>query len=139
MWLIKLILKKEIYRQFIKFCIVGTINTIIDYAFYLLFSRVVGIYFLYANLLSVALAMTSSFIFNKYWTFRDPSRNIKMQYFKFLLVNLVYFILNNSIVFSLVRYLKIYDLVAKIIAVIIGLFWNFFANRYWTFKKRIIQ
>lgn len=135
MWLIKLILKQEIYRQFIKFCIVGTVNTIIDYALYLFFSRSLGVYFLYANLLSVSIAMTSSFIFNKYWTFRDQGKNIKTQYLKFLVVNIIYFILNNSIVFSLVKYLRIYDLIAKVIAIIVGLFWNFFANRYWTFKK----
>ena len=138
MWLIKLILKKEICRQFIKFCIVGVINTIIDYALYLLFSRVMGVYFLYANLLSVSLAMTSSFIFNKYWTFKDQNKSIKTQYLKFVVVNIVYFILNNSIVFALVRYLKIYDLLAKVIAIIVGLFWNFLANRYWTFKKKIL-
>jgi putative flippase GtrA len=139
MWLIKLILKEEICRQFIKFCLVGLGNTIIDYFFYLLLNRFLGVYFLYANLISVAIAMTASFIFNKYWTFRDKGSNIKTQYLKFAGVNLIYFILNNSMVFALVKYLQLYDLLAKVIAIIVGLLWNFCANRYWTFKKPILK
>ncbi|MBD3360097.1 MAG: hypothetical protein GF365_05335 [Candidatus Buchananbacteria bacterium] len=139
MWLIKLILKKEICRQFVKFCLVGLGNTALDYIFYLLFSRVLGVYFLYANLLSVGIAMTASFIFNKHWTFRDKAKNVKTQYLKFVGVNAVYFVLNNSIVFTLVQYLQIYDLLAKVIAIMVGLFWNFLANRYWTFKKPILK
>lgn len=125
---------KELVSQFIKFCLIGFLNTLIDFAVYLFLSRVIGLYFFYANLLSVFIAMSSSFIFNKYWTFKNHEQAIKTQYLKFTLVNLVYFALNNAIVFYLVNYLSSWDLLAKIIAVIVGLFWNFLANKYWTFK-----
>ncbi len=134
MWLIKLIWRTEIYRQFIKFCLVGSANAIIDYTVYLMLSRIIGLYFLYANIIAILTAMTFSFIFNKYWTFQNQEKQIKKQYFKFIIVNIIYFFLNNSIVFGLVRFLKVYDLLAKIVAIFVGLFWNFFANRYWTFK-----
>jgi len=136
MWLIRHFIKNQLARQFIKFCIVGAFNTILDYLIYLFLSRVIGVYFLYANIIAVLIAMTSSFIFNKYWTFRNHENKIKEQYFKFLIVNIVYFILNNVIVFALVSYMNTYDLLAKAVAVFICLFWNFFANRYWTFQKK---
>ena len=135
MWIIHHILRIEIYRQFIKFCIIGTLNTVIDYSVYLLLNRVFDIYFLYANIMAIAVAMTSSFVFNKYWTFRNHEKKIKSQSLKFVIVNIVYFFLNNSIVFVLASYLAFYDIFAKIIATIVCLFWNFFANRYWTFRK----
>jgi putative flippase GtrA len=124
-----------IFRQFVKFCLVGIINTAIDYLVYFGLTRGLDLYFLYANIIAILVAMTFSFIFNKYWTFRDYQKNIKKQYSKFFLVNIVYFLLNNMIVFSLVKYLLIFDLLAKIIAIFIGLIWNFTANRHWTFKR----
>lgn len=126
--------QKEIIKQFVKFCLVGFLNTFVDFGVYLFFSRIVGLYFLYANIFAVFVAMTSSFILNKYWTFQNHGQSIKMQYLKFFLVNIVYFFLNNSIIYILVNQLRVFDLLAKIIAIGIGLIWNFFANRYWTFK-----
>jgi putative flippase GtrA len=137
MWIITNILRIEIYKQFIKFCIIGALNTIIDYAIYLLLNRVYGLYFLYANIIAITVAMTSSFIFNKYWTFRNNEKKIPIQSVKFIIVNVIYFFLNNSIVFALANYFAIYDILAKIAATIVGLFWNFIANRYWTFKKTV--
>lgn len=128
------LLQSEIIRQFVKFCLVGVLNTLIDFGVYLFFSRLIGLYFLLANFISVIVAMTFSFFLNKYWTFANREKKIKSQYLKFALVNLVYFLLYNLIFFSLVNYLHVYDLLAKVGAIIIGLFWNFLANKFWTFS-----
>jgi putative flippase GtrA len=129
---------KEVLLQFFKFCLIGFLNTLVDFAVYLFFSRIIGLYFFYANLLSVFIAMSSSFVLNKYWTFKNHDQAVKKQYLMFLLVNTVYFILNNAIVFGLVHYFNAWDVLAKIIAIMIGLFWNFGANKYWTFKEKNI-
>jgi len=134
MVLINNFLQRVIVRQFVKFCLVGLANTIIDYAVYLFFSRLLGWYFLLANIIAILAAMTFSFFANKHWTFRNKDKQIKSQYLKFAAVNGVYFLLNNLIVFSLVHYLATYDLLAKIIAIAIGLLWNFLANKFWTFR-----
>jgi putative flippase GtrA len=127
--------KKETFRQFIKFCLVGIFNTIIDYGVYLFFTRSLGLYFLYANILAILIAMTFSFFVNKYWTFKNFEKKIKSQYAKFFLIGIVYFFLYNIIFYLCVHNFKIYDLLAKIIAIAIGLSWNFVANKYWTFRK----
>jgi len=131
-----MLLEKKIVRQFIKFCLVGAVNTLIDYSVYIGLTRGLGIYFLYANICSILVAMSFSFVFNKYWTFRNYHHDIKGQYLKFFAVNTVYFLLNNAIFYILVTYLLVFDLFAKIIAIIIGLSWNFMANRHWTFKHK---
>jgi len=127
--------KKETLWQLVRFCVVGVFNTIIDYGVYLFFSRSVGLFFLYANILAILAAMTFSFFVNKYWTFSNFENKIKSQYAKFFLIGVVYFILYNSIFYFSVNNFKIYDLWAKVIAIAIGLSWNFIANKYWTFKK----
>jgi len=128
-------LRHEIAQQFVKFCLVGVANTIIDFSIYLLASRILHFFPLYANFLSVLFAMTFSFFANKYFTFQNLEKKVKIQYLKFALVNIIYFLLYNSIFWLLTSPYQLYDLFAKVIAIIIGLFWNFLANRYWTFKK----
>ena len=125
----------ELLRQFIKFCLIGVSNTAIDFVIYLLLTRSLGLYFLWANIISTLVATGSSFVLNKLWTFKNFEKGVIRQYVKFILVNLVYFLLYNSIVFMAVHWGQIYDLYAKAGAVLICLFWNFGANRYWTFRK----
>lgn len=129
--------KNETFRQFMRFCVVGIINTIIDYGVYLFFSRSIGLFYLYANILAILVAMTFSFFANKYWTFGNFENKLKSQYTKFFLIGVIYFILYNSIFYLSIINLHIYDLLAKVIAIAIGLFWNFIANKYWTFRKNI--
>jgi len=123
------------FKQFIKFCLVGVLNTLIDFAIYYFLTRIIGIYFLAANFISVLAAMTFSFVFNKYWTFKNFDSQIKKQYLQFALVNLVYFLLNNSIVWLGVTVFGLGDLWSKLLATAIGLGWNFGANKLWTFKE----
>jgi putative flippase GtrA len=122
-------------KQFIKFCLVGVVNTAIDFAIFYLLTRIAGIYFLLANFISVLAAMTFSFVFNKYWTFKNFNPGIKKQYLQFALVNLVYFILNNGIIWLGVTILGLGDLWSKLLATLIGLGWSFGANKIWTFKE----
>ncbi len=127
--------RKETFWQFVRFCVVGIFNTIIDYGVYLFFSRSIGLFFLYANMLAILVAMTFSFFVNKYWTFNNFEKKIKSQSAKFFLIGIVYFFLYNIIFYIGVHNLNMYDLLAKVIAIVIGLSWNFMANKYWTFKK----
>ncbi len=129
------IYKHQTTRQFVKFCLVGVANTLIDFLIYLFFTRIIGLYYLAANVISVFTAMSSSYIFNKYWTFKNKDTNHKVQLVKFTLVNFVYFFLNNGIVFGLVHLAKVDDLPAKVVAVAVGMFWNFGANKFWTFRQ----
>ena len=134
MWFIYHLYNNHHLRQFSKFSIIGFFNTFLDYSVYVLFTRVFGLYFIAANIIAISVAMIYSFIFNKYWTFRNYDRQLRSQSIKFFMVNIVYFLLNNSIVYLLVEIFEVYDLLAKVGAIIISLFWNFFANKLWVFK-----
>lgn len=126
---------KPYILQFIKFVIVGFSNLFIDFTIYLLLTRVAGVHYLWSNLFSFTVATVNSFFLNKKWTFRDTSRDYHKQYFKFYLVSGVGLGLNQLILFLLIESWGLYDIVAKCIAVVIVTFWNFIANRLWTFRE----
>lgn len=130
--------KRPVIKQLMKFSIVGALNTGIDFIIYLLLTRLSHFWqthYLWAAGISFSVAVINSYILNKTWTFRDKSKEIHLQFPKFFLISLVALALNELILYFLVGHLKIYDLLAKIIAVILVTFWNFTMNKIWTFKN----
>lgn len=122
-----------VLRQFVKFSLVGGINTIIDLGMYVLLTRVADLYFVLAGTISFILAATNSYFLNRAWTFRDNSRNVPLQFLKFFLAGLTGLGLNTGTLFVLVRYAGIHDVVAKILAIVLVVAWNFSVNKFWVF------
>lgn len=129
------VLRHNAIRQFIKFAIVGVSNTVIDFSLYLMFTRWLGLYFLLANAFSFILAASWSYIINKRWTFRDSSQRTVRQFFTFMIVSVVGLGLNEAAVSLAVYVFHLHDVTAKLIAVVVVVFWNFLANRTWTFTE----
>ncbi|MBU1074822.1 GtrA family protein [Patescibacteria group bacterium] len=129
--------KRPYIEQFVKFAIVGTANTFVDFGIYFGLTRSSEFWeghYLWANFIAFVFAATSSYIFNKNWTFKDSNRKIHIQYPKFLLVSAVGLSLNETILYLLVTQAVFYDLWAKAFAACVVLFWNFVINKIWTFR-----
>lgn len=103
-----------------------------------------------AATISFVLAIISNFIWNRYWTYPDSrSKSLRRQFVQFFVVNASGIVLRIPIVrFSLPLLtrlalgvtltapyaLRIGSNLAVAIAVGVVMFWNFFANRYWTYN-----
>ena len=131
---------KELSR-FIKFSIVGAVGAIIDFALLNLLRGYLGWPLFWANTASVSAAILSNFTWNRLWTFPESrTRKKRKQLPQFVLINLVGLLINNLIVVGLdavlVPYIGepwSYNL-AKAVAIGVVLFWNFGANRLWTYR-----
>ncbi len=124
-------------KQFTRFAIIGFLNTAIDWTvFFALTSWVAwfGIHILVANTIAFLFGFTSSFTFNRRWTFRSTDPKVTRQVTTFLLVNLVGLAMNLAIVGG-VYHASHSRLLSKAIAVVIVLFWNFLAGRTFAFKR----
>jgi len=130
-------------RQFVKFGIVGASSTIIN--FVVLNVMLIALHQGKYGSATVAflVSVVNGYVWNKRWTFREAQEKAAhTQFTQFLLVNLVglgldlLFIklisvpLERDFHLSLVKATNIAQLVATGVVV----FWNFFANRLWTFK-----
>ncbi len=133
------LLRRHGIRQFMRFGIVGLANTAVDFGIFTFLTRVVkpfNTHYLVANVISFSIAVTNSYFLNKYWTFRDKGRLSLTQFPKFLLSNVVALGFNEFVLFALVSYAGLYDLLAKAFAIGVSLFWNFFVNKYWVFRQK---
>lgn len=134
--------RKE-FERFIKFALVGTIGMVVDFTVLNLLVLLGGLAPLYANPFSFSAAVVSNFTWNRLWTFPESrSRKKRTQLPKFALVNIIGLGINQLIFALALHYLvPLLGLahpldynVAKLIAIGVVLFWNFGANRMWTYR-----
>lgn len=136
--------------RFIRFAIVGAIGAIVDFAvlnLLLLFSTP----YVLAGSVSFIVAVINNFLWNRFWTYPDSrTKKIANQLFQFAIINsiglviripLLAFLENNLIVLANNLFPDFFLSAEFIghntglaIAIIIVMFWNFLANRYWTYN-----
>ena len=125
--------------QFMRFAVVGLINTGIDYLIYWSLTRYVDFFEdekVFATSIAFIVAATNSYFMNKAFTFRDKSKEYGSQYIKFFVVSLVGFGINALIFWALLQ-TGLFDILAKVLTTGVVLIWNFIANKLWTFKQKI--
>lgn len=144
---------QRIAKQFIKFGITGVIGATIDFSSYAFLTRVVGWTTLYtiagyqisaANNVSVFVAIMSNFLLNKYWTFRYRQGSAAKQWLGYFVLNIVTWALNQLLMsyfaFNVPLFEQTFgegkDFAAKVAAIGIILFVNFFGSKFLVFKSR---
>jgi putative flippase GtrA len=150
--------KRQEVRRFLKFCVVGTIGTAIDFGLLNLLYNVLGLHQVFSNVVSVSTATVSNYTWSRFWVYPETKHQRGAQKFvQFVIVSLVALGLNTGILWVTDHWLLgesgvLGGLVspaavwmgmehsvlsanaAKVVATGIVLFWNFFANRMWTFN-----
>jgi len=144
--------KKERIR-FAKFALVGISGTLIDIGFFNLFNQRFGILPVSAKAFSFSIAVFNNFLWNRLWTYPE-SRELPFskQFVQYLLVSIIGLLINTSI-FAITdqSFIQIFNGIlpnnfpfsatvvghntSVAIATIVVLFWNYFANRFWTFRS----
>jgi len=132
---------KEIGR-FSRFLTVGAVGTVLDFSLLTLL-KIAGLPTLFANSLSFTAGLVNNFTWNRLWTFGDVLHSDwRRQLLQFTGVSLVALVLNNIILLSfegvlgaLMEQPEWGYLPAKFIATGVVVFWNYFANRMWTFRS----
>ncbi len=128
--------------RFAKFAAVGAFGALVDFGVLNLLILGFGWDKFFANIVSVLCAICSNFTWNRLWTFPESrERALHTQFGQFALVNLVGLIINQAVFIGVdalvfgpaVHHPLDYNL-AKATAIIVVLFWNFGANRLWTYR-----
>jgi putative flippase GtrA len=126
-----------------RFLAVGAVGTVLDFSLLTLL-KLAGMPTLPANSFSFTAGLLNNFTWNRLWTFHDGAQtNWRKQFTQFALISIVGLALNTLIVLSLESPLgnmlgqpEWGYLPAKVMATGIMVFWNYFANRMWTFRKQ---
>ncbi len=132
---------KEVTR-FVRFSIVGSLGTLLDFSVLTLL-KLAGLPTLVANTFSFTVGLLNNFTLNRLWTFEGAENtNWRKQFLQYALVSLIGLTINNIILITLENVFSTLlnqsdwaYLPAKVIATGVVVFWNYFANKFWTFKQ----
>lgn len=118
--------------QFIKFSIVGVLNTAIHVGVFNLLYYFMQ--YLLAQSIGFLFAVTNSYYINKNWTFKSRNRDVKREFTRFMIVNLVSLSVNLGFLAALVELWHFNPRVAQLLTVVVSLAVNFTGNKFWTFR-----
>jgi glycosyltransferase involved in cell wall biosynthesis len=130
-------LGKTIYRDVFLFGVIGVVNTILDIAvlnlFYLDFKSSIYV----ATFLGYLVGSVNGYLMNNKWTYRRLEEKAKISgLIQFSIVSAVGLGATEVIMYLLSTQSGVNYNLSKIVAVVAVFFWNFFANRYWTFRAK---
>lgn len=139
-------------KRFIKFALVGISGTIVDFAIFNFCISLLGFRSVVASVCSFSVAVVNNFIWNRLWTYPESrERKLGPQLFKFSIISVIGLIIRTPLFAAIEKPLinlaatytrsdfflspeTIGHNLSLAIAIIVVLFWNYFANRLWTYK-----
>lgn len=122
-------------KQAAKYYAVGASGVLVNLGLLFYLTEYVGLWYFLSYTAAISASITSNFILNKFWTFRDSinSQRTIVMYVKFVSVSLLGMAIQLGSVYLLVESLSIYYMLAALISICIAGAVNFMINRRWTF------
>ncbi len=126
-------------RHAFQYYLVGTSGVFVNLGILYALKEYGGLWYLLSSAIAIYVSMTTNFILNKTWTFKDTmakQRTIFM-YGKFIAISLVGMIIQLGFNYIFVDRLSMYYLLAALISILIASGVNFVLNRHITFGIRL--
>lgn len=122
-------------KHAVKYYSVGASGVLVNLGLLFYLTEFVGLWYFLSYIIAISVSITSNFILNKFWTFKDAvdSQRTIVMYVKFVSVSLTGMGIQLGSVYVLVESLSIYYMIAALISIAIAGGINFIANRRWTF------
>jgi len=124
-------------KEMIKFGLVGSLGAVIDLGILNILHLVVGTDIYRSVFWAFTAAVAFNYTLNNHWTYRRLGLRFQAKnLFKFATIAAIGLGITEVIIHLLSIEQGLNYNLAKIIAIMIVFFWNFFGNRYWTFRVK---
>jgi len=119
--------------KFLKFGAVGFSGLFVDYGITYLCKEILKIQKFVSNSIGFTVAASSNYILNRIWTFESTNPDIAIEYTEFIVISLIGLVINNLILWFMLKRFKWNFYLCKLFAIGVVTIWNFFANALFTF------
>jgi len=122
-----------------KYYLVGASGVLVNLGILFILTEFVGLWYLLSSTIGIYVSITSNFLFNKTWTFRDTAIKQRdfLMYGKFIGVSLVGMGIQLGFNYIFVEKLSVYYLLAALMSIMIASSVNFILNRRLTFGIKL--
>lgn len=123
--------------QFIKFNVVGIMNTAVDFGVFMILNRYLGLTYAVSQVISYSCGMVNSYFLNKFWTFQKREGFTAIEVTKFILVNLCSLGVSLLVLYILQSKWSWEVLPSKVLATGFSVGVNFLGNKFWVFEATV--
>ena len=122
-----------------KYYLVGASGVLVNLGILFILTEFVGLWYLLSSTIAIYVSITTNFLLNKTWTFRDTAIKQRdfLMYGKFIGVSLVGMGIQLGFNYMFVEKLSVYYLLAALISIMIASSVNFVLNRRLTFGIKL--
>ena len=122
-----------------QYYLVGASGVIVNLGLLYALKEYVGLWYLLSSSIAIYLSMTTNFILNKTWTFKDSmaTQRTLFMYGKFIGISFVGMMIQLGFNYIFVDKFSMYYLLAALISIVIASGVNFVLNRHITFGIKL--
>jgi dolichol-phosphate mannosyltransferase len=122
-----------------QYYLVGASGVFVNLGILFALKEYVGLWYLLSSAIAIYASITTNFILNKTWTFKDSMaiQRTLFMYGKFIVISFVGMIIQLGFTFTFVDMFSMYYLLAALISILIASGVNFVLNRHITFGIKL--
>lgn len=122
------------FRNLILYGVIGGFSAGIDFVVFYSLTNILGVYYLVANIFSVTIGITISFILNKKYNFKVKDRVLK-RFLIFISIGFGGLLLSSTLLYFFVDILILDKIISKILSIVLVVLIQFILNKFITFKN----
>ena len=128
-----------IAKHAFKYYLVGGIGVLVNLGILYALKEYAGLWYLVSSAIAIYVSMTTNFLLNKSWTFRDTmvKQSTLFMYIKFIGISIIGMLIQLGFNYILVNDMHMYYILAAFISIVIASGVNFVLNRKITFGIRL--
>ena len=131
----KIILLLRQYREIIAYLIFGVLTTLVNIVVYFMASNLLGINYLISNFLAWFISVLFAYITNRAYVFESTSSQFIKEAIKFFGSRLTTGLIDMGLMWLLVSFTPIDDILIKILVNIIVIVLNYIFSKLFVFKE----
>lgn len=126
----------KVSSAFIKAQLSSLVSTVVDFLITHLFTEVFGLWYLFSSAMGTVTGGLLNFSLGRYWTFKAYGESKVVQAQKYIVIWVASLCLNVAGVFFLTEVLTFHYLLSKVIvAIMVGVCFNFYFQKSFVFKN----
>ena len=122
-------MKREQLLEFVRFCFVGGVSLLLDYAILFALTDWAGVYYLYSSAISFSVTVVFNYWLCVKYVFKGAKKQTTRQAIIFFSTGLVGLGLNQLCMWFFVDVARLHYLIAKLGATVIVTLWNYVTKR----------
>ena len=120
---------RERMLEIIRFCFVGGVSFLMDYAILFALTEFVGVYYLYSSAISFSITVVFNYWLCVIYVFKGAGKQSARQAIIFFGTGAIGLLLNQFCMWFFVDVVGLYYMIAKIFATAIVTIWNYLTKR----------